>query len=126
MALFRTNNAITAKSANTIFAKATSVPTTKSLLKRPRAFCSILWRKTLFVCSDKWEAFAKVLLSERHVIGKEHTNGIVRDNSNTLLHVERVTRQTKVVSKCKQRVDYSLRIWYAVTTTELFKILQEK
>ena len=76
--------------------------------------------------TDKWEAFAKVLPPERHVIGKEHTGCIERDNSNTRHHLGRFTRRTKVVSKCKEMVDYSLRLWHAATTTELFKMLQDK
>jgi insertion element IS1 protein InsB len=74
--------------------------------------------------TDAWEAFAKVLPAERHVIGKEHTGCIERDNSNTRHHLGRFTRKTKVVSKCKEMVEYSLRIWHAVTTTELFNTLQ--
>ena len=76
--------------------------------------------------TDAWEVFAKVLPPERHVIGKEHTGCIERDNSNTRHHLGRFTRRTKVVSQCKEMVDYSLRIWHAVTTTELFKNLQNK
>ena len=75
---------------------------------------------------DAWEAFAKVLPPERHVIGKEHTGCIERDNSNTRHHLGRFTRKTKIVSKSKEMIDYSLRIWHAVTTTELFQKLQCK
>jgi insertion element IS1 protein InsB len=85
--------------------------------------------KHLATCTfytDAWEAFAKVLPSERHVIGKEHTGCIERDNSNTRHHLGRCTRRTKVVPKCKEMVDYALRIWHAVTTTELFNSLQGK
>ena len=32
--------------------------------------------------TDDWEAFAKVLPSTRHIIGKAHTIAIERDNSN--------------------------------------------
>ena len=76
--------------------------------------------------TDAWEAFAKVLPPERHVIGKEHTGCIERDNSNPRHHLGRFTRRTKIVSKGKDMVDYSLRIWHAVTTTELFQKLQCK
>jgi len=76
--------------------------------------------------SDDWDAFANVLPAERHVVGKAHTTCIERDNSNTRHHLSRFTRRTKVVSKCEKMVDYSLRIWHAVTHTELFKKLQEK
>jgi len=85
--------------------------------------------KHLTACTfytDKWEAFAKVLPPERHVVGKEHTGCMERDNSNTRHHLGRFTRKTKVVSKCREMVDYSLRIWHAVTTTDLFQTLQRK
>ena len=74
--------------------------------------------------TDDWDAFAKVLPSERHVIGKEHTVDIERDNSNTRHHLGRFTRRTKVVSQLEHMVDITLRIWLAVTTTELFSTLQ--
>ena len=60
------------------------------------------------------------------MIVKEHTGCIERDNSNTRHHLGRFTRRTKVVSECKEMVDYSLRIWHAVTTTELFNTLKNK
>jgi len=76
--------------------------------------------------TDKWEAFAKVLLAERHVIGKAHTACIERDNSNTKCRLNRFVQRAKVVSKCEKMVDSSLRIWHAVTTSELLEKLQEK
>ena len=75
--------------------------------------------------TDNWDAFAEVLPSNRHIIGKEHTVDIERDNSNTRHHLGRFTRRTKVVSKKEFMVDLSLRIWHAVTTTDLFGQIQE-
>ena len=76
--------------------------------------------------TDDWEAFAKVLPSTRHIIGKAHTIAIERDNSNTRHHVGRFTRRTKVVSKKDFMVDLTMRIWHAVTTTSyLFTLLQQ-
>lgn len=75
--------------------------------------------------ADNWDAFAEVFPSERHVIGKAHTLAIERDNSNTRHHLGRFTRRTKVVSHDVQMVDLTLRIWHAVTTTDLFLQLQE-
>jgi insertion element IS1 protein InsB len=75
--------------------------------------------------TDDWSAFAKVLPSERHVIGKAHTVGIERDNSNTRHHLGRFTRRTKIVSKKEFMVDLTLRIWHAITTTNRFALLQE-
>jgi IS1 family transposase len=60
--------------------------------------------------TDRWEAFAEVLPLERPIIGKEHTACIERENSNTHHHWGRMTRKTKVVAKCEERVDVSLRI----------------
>jgi insertion element IS1 protein InsB len=75
--------------------------------------------------TDRWEAFAEVLPGERHVIGKAHTTHIERDNSNTRHHLARFTRRTKVVSHKVSMVDLTLRIWHAITTTDLFFTLQK-
>ena len=75
--------------------------------------------------TDNWDAFSKVLPPERHIIGKSGTTAIERDNSNTRHHLGRFTRKPKVVSKKKEMVDLTLRIWHAVTTTERFSSLQE-
>ena len=40
--------------------------------------------------TDGWEAFAKVLPSERHVIGKAHTVSIEQDNSNIRRTMDKV------------------------------------
>ena len=75
--------------------------------------------------TDNWDAFAEVLPYERHIIGKSHTIDIEHDNSNTRHHLGRFTRKTKVVSKKEYMVDITLRIWHAVTTTDLFGTLQQ-
>jgi len=75
--------------------------------------------------TDDWDAFAKVLPPERHIIGKAHTIAIERDNSNTRHHLGRFTRRTKVVSHLEHMADITLRIWHAVTTTRLFSLLQK-
>jgi len=70
--------------------------------------------------TDDWEAFAKVLPKDRHVIGKSHTVAIERDNSNTRHHLARFTRRTKVVSKKPEMVDLSrvvTHIWVARFTS---------
>lgn len=76
--------------------------------------------------TDNWDAFAEVLPPERHIIGKAHTIDIEHDNSNTRHHLARFTRRTKVVSRKQSMVDLSLRIWHAVTTTELFLQLKNQ
>ncbi|WP_459877931.1 IS1 family transposase [Desulfothermus naphthae] len=51
----------------------------------------------MYFFADDWEAFKKVLLRERHVIGKKRTVIIKRDNNNTSHHLGRMTGTTKVV-----------------------------
>jgi insertion element IS1 protein InsB len=70
--------------------------------------------------TDDWEAFAKILPPDRPVIGKEHPVTIERDNSNTRHHLGRMTRSTKVVSKKEAMIDASIKLWYALTTPEIF------
>ena len=74
--------------------------------------------------TDDWDAFLKVLPKERHVIGKKHTVAIEQDNSNTRHHLGRFTRRTKVVSKCEDMVDTSLKLWKNLTTPEVFAQIQ--
>ncbi|MDR2051318.1 MAG: hypothetical protein LBQ63_06070 [Deltaproteobacteria bacterium] len=75
--------------------------------------------------TDKWDTFAEVLPPERHIMGKAYTVDIEHDNSNTRHHLGRFTRRTKVVSQEEFMVDLTLRIWHAVTTTDLFFLLRE-
>jgi insertion element IS1 protein InsB len=90
-----------------------------------RLYNKVKHLETCTFYTDNWDAFAKVLPPERHIIGKTHTVNIERDNSNTRHHLGRFTRKTKVVSKSTYMVDLSLRIWHAVTTTDLFTEIQE-
>jgi insertion element IS1 protein InsB len=75
--------------------------------------------------TDDWGAFAEVFPPNRHIVGKEHTIDIEHDNSNTRHHLGRFTRRTKVVSRKEYMVDLTLRIWQAVTTSNLFTVLQD-
>jgi IS1 family transposase len=75
--------------------------------------------------TDDWSAFAQVLPPQRHVIGQAHTIDIEHDNSNTRHHSGRFTRRPQAISQKQFRVDLTLRIWHAVTTTELFSRLQK-
>jgi insertion element IS1 protein InsB len=74
--------------------------------------------------TDNWSAFAKVLPRRRHIIGKQHTGAIERDNSNTRHHLGRFTRRTKVVSKTKEMVEITLRLWQALTNPAVFATFQ--
>jgi IS1 family transposase len=40
--------------------------------------------------TDQWEGFKSVLPPDRHIVGKEHTHCIERDNSNTRHHLARL------------------------------------
>jgi insertion element IS1 protein InsB len=74
--------------------------------------------------TDHWEAFKAVIPKERHVIGKKHTITIEQNNSNTRHHLGRMTRRTKVVSKTKEMVDLTMRLWINVNQTIEFNRLQ--
>jgi insertion element IS1 protein InsB len=73
---------------------------------------------------DDWDAFAKVLPPERHVVGKAHTLTIERDNSNLRHHLARFTRRTKVVSHAEDMIHTTLKLWCAITTPETFTAYQ--
>jgi insertion element IS1 protein InsB len=75
--------------------------------------------------TDDWDAFAKVLPPERHIVGKAHTILIEQDNSNTRHHLGRMTRRTKVVSKKAEMVDASMKLWCALTQPETFAAFQK-
>jgi insertion element IS1 protein InsB len=64
--------------------------------------------------TDDWDAFSKVLPKNRHVIGKQHTASIERNNSNTRYYLGRFNRKTKIVSKSEYMVNLSLKIWWYV------------
>ena len=89
-----------------------------------RLYDKVKHLKNCIFYTDDWDAYAKVLPPERHIIGKAHTIGIEHDNSNTRHNLGRFTRRTKVVSKKEFMVDLTLRIWHAVTTNGIFTALQ--
>ena len=74
--------------------------------------------------TDSWDAFSKVLPKGRHVIGKQHTVSIERDNSNIRNDLARFTRRTKVVSRSEHMVNNTLKLWHAFHTSSLFFDLQ--
>jgi len=74
--------------------------------------------------TDAWDAFSQILPQERHVIGKQHTAAIERDNSNTRHHLGRFTRRTKVVSKKAEMVDLSIKLWNTLTSPDTFSQYQ--
>lgn len=64
--------------------------------------------------TDDWCAFAKVLPKNRHVIGKQHTVAIERNNSNTRYYLGRFNRLTKIVSRSEVMVNVTLKIWWFI------------
>jgi insertion element IS1 protein InsB len=91
-----------------------------------RLYDKVKHLKNCVFYTDRWNAFSEVLPTERHVVGKIHTVTIERDNSNTRHHLGRFTRRTKTVSRKEFMVDLTLRILHAVTTTDLFSLLQQQ
>jgi insertion element IS1 protein InsB len=70
--------------------------------------------------TDDWEAYSKILPSNRHVIGKRETTKIESDNANTRHHLGRMTRRTKVVSKSMHMLDLSIRLWCFLQDAQAF------
>ena len=89
-----------------------------------RLYNKVKHLKDCMFYTDDWNFFSLVLPKGRHKIGKEYTVAIEQNNSNTRHHLGRFTRRTKVVSKCKEMVDVSLRIWYHLTSGSLFAKFQ--
>lgn len=75
--------------------------------------------------TDGWEAFAKVLPKRRHIIGKSHTHIVESNNSDTRHHLGRFTRKTKIVSKSENAVDFSLKLWSALSEPDVFDRFQQ-
>ena len=75
--------------------------------------------------TDDWDAFAAVLPKERHFIGKQYTQAIESDNSNTRHHLGRFTRRTKVVSRSEESVNHAIKLWVHVQNTQVFHELRD-
>ena len=90
-----------------------------------RLYAKVQHLESCIFYTDDWDAFAKVLPKERHIIGKSHTVTIEQDNSNTRHHLGRMTRRTKIVSKKEEMIDASMKLWCALTTPEAFQQFQE-
>ena len=89
-----------------------------------RLYNKVKHLKTCKYYTDDWDAFAKVLPKELHIIGKSGTTTIEQDNSNTRHHLGRMTRRTKVVSKKDHMIHASLKLWCALTVPEIFQRYQ--
>lgn len=80
--------------------------------------------KNCIFYTDNWDAFSSVLPPDRHVIGKAHTYIVEGNNSNTRHHLGRFTRRTKIVSKSKDMVDITLKLWALLSTPFRFECFQ--
>ena len=89
-----------------------------------RLYDKVKHLKTCIFYTDDWNAFAKILPRDRHVIGKAHTVTIEQDNSNTRHHLGRMTRRTKVVSKKVEMINMTLKLWSALTQPKIFQDFQ--
>ena len=76
--------------------------------------------------TDHWDAYAKVIPGEQHVVGKKYTIGIEQNNSNIRHFLARMTRKTKVVSKSAEMVLATLHICWYINENNGFQEYQEK
>ena len=61
--------------------------------------------------TDNWTSYAEVIPPRQHIVGKDGTQRIESDNSNTRHRVGRFTRHTKVVSRSERMIDLTMRLW---------------
>ena len=91
-----------------------------------RLYCQLEQLNDGLFYTDDWDACAKVLPPERHLIGKKYTVAIEPDSSNTRHHLGRMTRRTKIVSPSEEMIGLSIRLWHALATPEIFTEYQRK
>lgn len=61
-------------------------------------------------CTDKWDAFAKVLPQEKHTIGKQYTRHIEGVNTSLRARNRRLVRKTTCFSKKREHHDAALTL----------------
>ena len=64
-----------------------------------------------FYCTDKWEAYAKLLPAEKLVMSKKVTIGIECNNCRNRHWFKRFGRKSIVVSKSKEMVDLTMALF---------------
>ena len=75
--------------------------------------------------TDDWEGYHRLIPEDQLFTGKDLTYPIEQDNSNIRHFLARFRRRTKVVSKCTEMVDLSLRLYhYLHDNPENFKNYQ--
>jgi insertion element IS1 protein InsB len=62
--------------------------------------------------TDDWDGYHRLIPEAQLFTGKDLTHPIERDNSNIRHFLARFRRRTKVVSKCQEMVNLSLRIYH--------------
>ena len=91
-----------------------------------KLYCKLEHLNDCLFYTDDGDAWAKVWLPERHVLGKKYTIAIEPANSNTRHHLGRMTRRTKIVSQSEEMISLSMSLWHALTTPEIFTEYQRK
>ena len=76
--------------------------------------------------TDSWKAFKKILPADRHIVSKKETYLIESDNSNTRHFLARMTRRTKVVTKCINMLNYSLKMLYYLSDNSIYDYFRRK
>ena len=76
-----------------------------------RKLWKIIRRDNCIYYTDDWSVYSKVIPSDQHIVGKQHTFLIESNNSNTRHRIARMTRKTKVVSKSEEAVDLTMKLW---------------
>jgi len=62
--------------------------------------------------ADDWDGYHRLIPQGQLFTGKDLTFPIEQDNSNIRHFLARFRRRTKVVSKCEEMVDLSLRLYH--------------
>lgn len=99
--------------------------------KRNIATVKLLYEKLKHIknCNfytDSWKAFKEVLPADRHIVSKKETHLIESDNSNTRHFLARMTRRTKVVTKCINMLNYSLKMLYYLSDNSIYDYFRRK
>jgi insertion element IS1 protein InsB len=76
--------------------------------------------------ADDWEGYHRVIPEAQLYTGKDLTVPLERDNSNIRHYLSRFRRRTKVVSKSKEMVDFSLRLLHHLQEPDNYAKLAKK
>jgi insertion element IS1 protein InsB len=68
--------------------------------------------------TDDWAGYHRLIDEKQLFTGKDLTYPIEQDNSDIRHYLSRFNRRTKVVSKCKEMVDGTLRLFHHLRIPE--------